>query len=56
VRVGDIKGLISGDELPMFLRPSNDGFALIGPGYMHGVIYGEGWSEEKGNLRQFRLL
>jgi hypothetical protein len=56
VRVGDIMALISGVELPMFLRPLNDGFVLIGPGYMYGVMYGEGWSEEKGNLKQFRLV
>lgn len=56
VRAGDIMVLISGVELPMFLRASDDGFILVGPGYMHGVMYGEGWSEESGDLMQFRLV
>lgn len=56
VRVGDIMVLIAGVELPMFLRSSDDGFVLIGPGYMHGVMYGEEWSADEGMLRQFLLV
>jgi hypothetical protein len=56
VRVGDLIVLISGVELPMFLRPSDDGFILLRRGYMYGVIYREGWSEEQTKNIQFRVV
>ncbi|KAI4141698.1 MAG: hypothetical protein L6R39_005221 [Caloplaca ligustica] len=43
-RVDDLIALVSGSELPLILRPSQDGFSFIGQAYVHGIMDGEVWS------------
>jgi len=46
-RVGDEIALISGLELPMVVRRSDDGsFRFIAPAYVHGIMSGERWPED----------
>ncbi|EXJ73264.1 uncharacterized protein A1O5_03024 [Cladophialophora psammophila CBS 110553] len=46
--VGDHVALIPGSGLPLFLRAgANEGrFSLVGEGYVHGIMNGEGFREE----------
>lgn len=56
VELGDVAALISGMELVMFLRPAHDGYRLIGPGYLHGLMYGEKWLEDENGLENIKIL
>lgn len=38
---GDCVAVICGCHVPLILRPSGAHFQLLGPCYMHGVIFGE---------------
>ena len=53
---GDVAALISGMELVMFLRPAQDGYRLIGPGYLHGLMYGEKWPVDENGLEVITIV
>ena len=39
---GDQVFLLIGSDLPFILRPAGNEFELVGPCYVHGIMYGEG--------------
>ena len=46
-RAGDIIALLPGGRLPFVLRSRGGPWELIGPCYIHGVMYGEAFDESQ---------
>ncbi len=44
---GDAVALFRGAEMPLVIRARGSGWELIGPAYIHGIMYGEGWDESR---------
>ena len=42
---GDQIFLLIGSDVPFILRPAGENFELVGPCYVHGIMYGEGLSQ-----------
>jgi hypothetical protein len=53
---GDKIAIVSGLEMPLLLRPTGDGYRLITHVYVHGIMYGEIWSEIENCLDDIILL
>jgi hypothetical protein len=51
-QVGDVIALISGMHVPMCLRPVATRYVLVGPAFVYGIMQGELWSSEQGDLRE----
>ena len=45
VQTGDIIGLISGVSMPIILRPKDEGYKVIIPAFLSGVMDGELWQD-----------
>ncbi|KAI4112604.1 MAG: hypothetical protein LQ345_006276, partial [Seirophora villosa] len=43
--IQDVIAIVQGSELPLILRPSENGFLFIGQAYVHGVMDGEVWRD-----------
>lgn len=43
--VGDEVALLKGGKTPFVIRGSGGQKVLVGPGYVHGIMYGEVWNE-----------
>ena len=56
IRAGDKIALVSGLEMPLLLRPEQDGYKLITHVYVHGVMHGEKWPESNRGLEDIVLL
>ncbi|KAK1979394.1 hypothetical protein LZ30DRAFT_726354 [Colletotrichum cereale] len=41
MRNGDVIAVLSGGDVPFVLRPTQDGYTLIGECYVEGIMYGE---------------
>lgn len=52
--VGDQIALIKGYEVPMVIRRSGEQYCVVGPCYVHGVMYGEIWQDDA-KLGEIRL-
>ena len=52
-RPGDAIALFKGGEMPLVIRARGCEWELIGPAYIHGIMYGEGWDESKS--REIRI-
>jgi hypothetical protein len=52
VQIGDQIWLLKGLRTPIVLRAmgKEDGWRVVGDAYMHGIMYGEGFDEEKCEL------
>ena len=47
-RVGDVVALFRGGRVPLVLRANGAGkWKLVGAAYVHGVMYGEAFEEDK---------
>jgi hypothetical protein len=46
-QVGDQIGLFKGGKMPLILRPHGSNWQLIGDSYIHGIMRGEGFEENK---------
>ncbi|WAO93335.1 HET-domain-containing protein [Fusarium falciforme] len=47
VEVGDKVALLQGCDIPLILRPAGNGaYTYITTCYIHGIMYGEAWSDE----------
>ena len=46
-RVGDSIAILKGGQLPFILRPRGASWELVGPSYIHGIMYGEAFDEER---------
>lgn len=63
---GDVVVVLLGSKLPFVLRPSGDGYLLVGPAYVHGIMDGElmtqftdfdiGSAAEGREIRDFTLV
>lgn len=53
VEVGDKVALLQGCDIPLILRPAGNGaYTYITTCYLHGIMYGEAWSDESvGTIR-----
>jgi Heterokaryon incompatibility protein (HET) len=57
VRPGDTVVLISGMSLPMILREQGDGFKVVGPALLGGIMNGELWKDhESDSLEKLTLV
>jgi hypothetical protein len=47
ITVGDQVALVSGVHVPLVFRKwdDNEAFRLMGPAFVHGVVYGEAWQD-----------
>ena len=45
--VGDSVTILKGARVPLVLRPSNDRWRLLGEAYVHGIMFGEAFDEDK---------
>ena len=50
---GDQVFLLIGSDLPFILRPAGNEFELVGPCYIHGIMYGEGLCQDFYINKQF---
>lgn len=55
IREGDVVALLSGLEMPMVLRPTENGYTVVTWAYVHGIMEGEIWSGTD-NLDHIKLL
>lgn len=53
--VGDRIVILNGSNVPLVLRPVEDHYKLIGPCYVHGIMYGEAWPEDEETLEWFSI-
>jgi hypothetical protein len=53
---GDKIVIIRGLEMPLLLRPVENGYKLITHVYVHGMMYGEMWPQDEGCLEDIILL
>jgi hypothetical protein len=53
---GDEIAIIRGLEMPLLLRPVENGYKLITHVYVHGMMYGEMWPQDEGCLEDIILL
>ena len=57
VQTGDVIGLISGVSMPMVLRPKVEGYEVISPAFLSGVMDGELWQDiDIDALTELRLV
>ncbi|KAF2264433.1 HET-domain-containing protein [Lojkania enalia] len=53
-RSGDWIGVFKGGKLPLVVRKEDDYLELVGESYVHGIMKGEEWDENKCELMWFR--
>ncbi|KAK5115419.1 hypothetical protein LTR85_009879 [Meristemomyces frigidus] len=55
IRTGDSVALIAGMKLPMLVRAleDGDGYKLVCPAFVHGMMHGEFWPAHEGALSEF---
>ena len=53
---GDVVGVLTGSALPILLRPVAEGYEVVGPCYIHGLMDGEGVACEKYEVQRIRLV
>lgn len=57
MRTGDVVALIAGFGLPMILRENGEqGYLVVGAAHIHGLMKGEAWPSEMGDLEEIVLL
>ncbi|KAL9612226.1 MAG: hypothetical protein Q9167_003175 [Letrouitia subvulpina] len=56
VRVDDQVALIAGMSTPVILRPLDGGFEYVTHAYVHGLMYGDAWPENKAELQEIVLI
>jgi hypothetical protein len=47
IQEGDLMALISGVHWPLVIRKEGDLYRSKGPAYIHGIMYGEKWPDNK---------
>jgi hypothetical protein len=52
----DKVAVIAGLGMPMILRATNQGYHLVTHAYVHGIMYGEIWPEDAGELEGVILM
>jgi len=55
VTAGDIVVLLVDMDLPMLLRPIPSGYTLVGPTYIHGMMFGERWYFDETEMEGYAL-
>lgn len=56
-QIGDKVVLIKGCEVPYVLRPVNDHqYILVNTCYVHGIMYGEGWTEKSAQVQEIEII
>jgi hypothetical protein len=53
---GDIIAILHGLTIPVVLRPKRDGYQLIGPCFVDGIMYGSAVTWEEGNAQSILLM
>jgi hypothetical protein len=53
---GDVIAVVAGLEMPLLLRPVESGYRLIAHVYVHGIMFGEAWPEQEGELEEIALI
>jgi hypothetical protein len=48
--------LIAGVDMPMILRSDGDSYRSMGPAYIDGMMYGETWAKDEGDLIDIVLI
>ena len=56
IQEGDTVAVFAGARHPMIIRPVEEYYHLVGPAYIHGIMYGEAWPEDESTLRKFTLI
>ena len=56
IEPGDVVCILVGAQVPFVLRASNDGYALLGECYCHGIMYGEAVRQADGREAVLRDL
>ncbi|KAH8794329.1 heterokaryon incompatibility protein-domain-containing protein, partial [Hyaloscypha sp. PMI_1271] len=54
-KVGDCIAILAGGRLPFVLRPTGNHYRLVGPCYVHGIMYGEAFPENLDELIWFSI-
>jgi hypothetical protein len=54
-KVGDCIALLAGGRVLFVLRPIGDHYRLVGPYYVHGIMYGEAFPENLDELTWFSI-
>ena len=53
---GNVVAVVAGLSMPLILAPFGDHFRLVGHAYVHGIMYGEAWSEDRSELRTVSIF
>ncbi|KAJ2988780.1 hypothetical protein NUW58_g3798 [Xylaria curta] len=54
---GDVVALLAGCDFPVALRPDGVGnYMFVAPLYVHGIMFGEAWPEDKSKLQEIILV
>ncbi|KAK5126138.1 hypothetical protein LTR85_011493 [Meristemomyces frigidus] len=55
--VGDVICVFEGAPFPFLLsKKSGDRYTLVGDAYVHGIMHGEAWPEDEGNIETISLV
>lgn len=56
IQEGDTVAVFAGARHPMIIRPVGEYYHLVGPAYIHGIMYGEAWPEDESTMQKFTLV
>jgi len=56
IQEGDTVALFAGARHPMIIRRVGEYHRLVGPAYIHGIMYGEAWPKDERSLSKFTLI
>jgi hypothetical protein len=59
IKSNDHVVLVSGFQIPLIMRPTREGvnhYKLLGPAFVHGIMSGELWPEEDGDLIDITIV
>ena len=56
VEVNDVIAVISGQNMPVVLRPKATSFEFVAVAYVHGMMEDEAWPEWKRDLKMIRII
>jgi hypothetical protein len=56
IESSDVVAVISGQQMPVVLRPKGTCFEFVSVAYIHGMMDGEAWPEREGDLDLIEII